>query len=155
MKSYDYDAVVFDGEIYCIGCLPENISENECDPIFADSEWQSYPICCECQQVHHYVQMLPFIPRTLVKIKNGKQIEYVLGSNGIIQLKNVRVNAAIYPSIYLVVAQLSWKDGNLNLHIFSQIKKENFKKTLESEESFHVLDSIDDAINYLGEEVYE
>jgi hypothetical protein len=145
MKSYDYNAMVFDGDIYCIECLPSNALKEKCDAIFADSEWDHYPVCCECQTVHHYVQMLPFISRTLVKVKDKKTIEYILNPNGKIQLKNSDIN----------IARLYWEDGELHLHIFSQIKKERFKKTLESEESFHVLDSIDDAINYLGEEIYE
>lgn len=58
MKSYDYEAVVFDGEIYCIECLPTNASKEECDPIFADSEWDNYPTCCECFHVHDYVSLI-------------------------------------------------------------------------------------------------
>jgi hypothetical protein len=58
MKSYDCDAVIFDGEIYCISCLPENVSKNEYDPIFADSEWQSPPVCHECGEIHEYVLLI-------------------------------------------------------------------------------------------------
>lgn len=60
MKSYDFDAVVYDGEIYCIGCLPKNVSVKSEDvhPIFADSEWTYYPVCCECQTEHDYVSLI-------------------------------------------------------------------------------------------------
>ena len=138
MKSYDYEAVVFDGEIYCLACLPENVNNDDYDPIFADSEWQSPPVCCECREIHSYVQMLPFEPQSFFKIKNGFKINYILNSNGTIQLKS----------------------DNGELKILSQIKKERFKKTLESKESIHTLESgsalrIKDLTDYLGEETYE
>ncbi len=57
MESYDYEACVYNSEIYCIGCLPEGLDDESegVDPIFADSEWDSYPVCCECGEVHDYV----------------------------------------------------------------------------------------------------
>ncbi len=60
MKSCSYDACVFYGEIYCVGCLPSYLSPNSLgvQPIFANSEWGHYPICCECGEVHDYVVLL-------------------------------------------------------------------------------------------------
>lgn len=59
MYSYDYEAVVYDGEIYCVGCLPEGVSvdSDEVSPIFADSEWDYYPVCADCGTVHDYVNL--------------------------------------------------------------------------------------------------
>lgn len=153
MKSYDYEAVVFDGEIYCLACLPENVNNDDYDPIFADSEWQSPPVCCECREIHSYVQMLPFEPQSFFKIKNGFKINYILNSNGTIQLKSDNGELKNIASLY-------WEDGELQLKILSQIKKERFKKTLESKESIHTLESgsalrIKDLTDYLGEETYE
>lgn len=153
MKSYDYNAVVFDGEIYCLSCLPENVNKDDYDPIFADSEWQSPPVCYECHEIHSYIQMLPFEPQSFFKIKNGFKTNYILNSNGNIQLKSDNGELKNVASLY-------WKDGELQLKILSQIKKERFKKTLESEESTFSLRSgsalrIKDLTDYLGEETYE
>ena len=58
MNCFDYDAMALDGEVYCVGCLPDGVTEEEADPIFADSEWQSYPVCGACGTVHEYVTLL-------------------------------------------------------------------------------------------------
>jgi len=59
MKSYDFDAVVYNSEIYCIECLPEGVTEDseEVMPIFADSEWDLYPVCTVCHEIHDYVNL--------------------------------------------------------------------------------------------------
>lgn len=70
MKSFDYDAVVYDGACYCCGCLekackaPEGyehqqvtLDSDEVSPIFADSEWDSYPVCCYCGEIHDYISL--------------------------------------------------------------------------------------------------
>ena len=56
MNSYDFDAVFFDGECYCIECLPDEIyvDDTEVDPIFADTELDFYPVCCICGRKHEY-----------------------------------------------------------------------------------------------------
>ena len=60
MKSYDFDAVVYDGEIYCIGCLPKifPINRDDVHPIFADSEWGYYPVCTRCGKEHDYMSLI-------------------------------------------------------------------------------------------------
>ena len=68
MHDYDYDAVLYDGEIYCTGCLPDGVDvdgvdadgDDICQPIFAGSEWDAYPICCQCGAVHDYVMLLEY-----------------------------------------------------------------------------------------------
>jgi hypothetical protein len=59
MKSHDYDAVTYDASVYCIGCLPEGVGvlDEEVSPIFADSEWDSYPVCDACGAEHDYVNL--------------------------------------------------------------------------------------------------
>jgi len=59
MLCYDYDAVIFDGEVYCVECLPEDVSDDDVQPIFADQEWEYAPECCECGMVHDYVSIIP------------------------------------------------------------------------------------------------
>ena len=59
MKDFDYDAVIYDGEVYCKECLPSGIRLNNADvsPIFAGSEWDSFPICCACGEQHTYMNL--------------------------------------------------------------------------------------------------
>lgn len=47
MKSYEVMGYCQDGEFQCIACC-DGIDTEECDPVFADSEWDCYPVCCVC-----------------------------------------------------------------------------------------------------------
>ena len=60
MKSYDFEAVTYDGDVYCKFCLPNgvNIDDEEVSPIFADSEWDAFPVCYICGEVHEYVDII-------------------------------------------------------------------------------------------------
>jgi len=60
MKSYDYYAVAYDASVYCVKCLPEGVTVNSEDvyPVFADSEWDYYPVCDVCGTVHDYVNLI-------------------------------------------------------------------------------------------------
>ena len=60
MKSYDFEAIAYEGECYCVDCLPNGVSVNDEDvyPIFADSEWDDYPVCAVCGTVHDYVGLI-------------------------------------------------------------------------------------------------
>jgi hypothetical protein len=60
MRSYDYDAVTYDGEVYCVECLPDgvNVEDPEVMPIFADSEWAYAPVCTACGAKHDYVTVI-------------------------------------------------------------------------------------------------
>lgn len=57
MKSYDYDAVAYDGAVYCVDCLPDGLTINSegIYPVFAGSEWDYYPTCDHCGIQHDYV----------------------------------------------------------------------------------------------------
>jgi hypothetical protein len=59
MKAYDFEAVTYDADVYCVGCLPDGVSvdDEEVGPIFADSEWDHYPVCVHCGTVHDYVSL--------------------------------------------------------------------------------------------------
>lgn len=61
MFAYETAACVYDGEVYCNGCLPDKFRRDpdEVSPIFADSEWDSVPVCCVCGEEHDYVQVDP------------------------------------------------------------------------------------------------
>ena len=49
MRAYDFKACVFDGEVYCNGCLPDGVD--------TDSEWDYYPTCCACGETDDYVSL--------------------------------------------------------------------------------------------------
>lgn len=60
MKSYDYEAIVYEGAIYCVGPCSEGTDydrDPEVAPIFADSEWDHYPVCAACGAEHTYVSL--------------------------------------------------------------------------------------------------
>lgn len=62
MKAYDYEAVTYDGDVYCLGCLPAGVTDGTdgVSPIFADSEWDDYPVCTACGAVHDYVSLTDY-----------------------------------------------------------------------------------------------
>jgi hypothetical protein len=43
----DIVGYVLDGEFQCVDCC-SGIDVEDCDPVFEDSEWASYPHCCIC-----------------------------------------------------------------------------------------------------------
>ncbi len=57
MRAYDYEAVTYNGEVYCVECLPDGVDDTQPDvyPIFADSEWEYVPVCDVCGFEHDYV----------------------------------------------------------------------------------------------------
>lgn len=57
MKAFDFEAVVYEGQVYCVGCSPVGDDPDKCDAIFADSEWESAPVCDACYAVHDYVNI--------------------------------------------------------------------------------------------------
>jgi hypothetical protein len=64
MKSWDYHALTYNGGVYCTECLPVDPEMEECDhtgtapgPVFADQEWDHYPVCDVCHTVHDYVSL--------------------------------------------------------------------------------------------------
>jgi hypothetical protein len=61
MKAWDFEAVAYDGAVYCVDCLPTGVGVDADDvsPVFADSEWDSYPTCDACGTVHDYVSLTP------------------------------------------------------------------------------------------------
>lgn len=60
MFVFDYDAVIWEGDIRCTECLPKDIDveDESISPIFAGSEWDYYPVCAVCGCVHEYITLL-------------------------------------------------------------------------------------------------
>lgn len=59
MKAYDFDCCDYDGEHYCVDCLPGDITPDHEDvsPVFADSEVDCYPVCTDCGEKHTYMSL--------------------------------------------------------------------------------------------------
>jgi hypothetical protein len=86
MKAYSYEAMTYDGAVYCTDCLPDGVTKEseEAYPIFADSEWDCYPVCDRCHSEHEYVNLTEYgqwrhrfrsEPETIRKLReqnNGK-----------------------------------------------------------------------------------
>jgi len=62
MKSFDFEAVVYNGSVYCTDCCPVDLEDEDVMPIFADQEWDSIPICEACGREHDYVILLEETP---------------------------------------------------------------------------------------------
>ena len=60
MKTWDYEAVGYEGDTYCIGCLPDGVGmqSGNVAPIFECSSWDTYPICIVCGHEHDYVGLI-------------------------------------------------------------------------------------------------
>lgn len=55
MKAWDFDAVVYDGAVYCVECVPRKAKAEETAPIFACHELDAYPTCSKCGGLHDYM----------------------------------------------------------------------------------------------------
>lgn len=60
MQAFSFEAVVYDCEVYCEDCLPDGVDVNGDDvsPIFADSTWDTPPVCTMCGAEHDYMNVL-------------------------------------------------------------------------------------------------
>ncbi len=59
MTAFEFEAVVFDRDVYCVICLPPQVSlgDPEVIPIPADRIWEKAPTCCKCGRAHEDVLM--------------------------------------------------------------------------------------------------
>ena len=59
--SKDYNAVIFNGGVYCVECFNREFhfpaGHIDFHPISPDSEWDAYPICDICHKMHDYVTL--------------------------------------------------------------------------------------------------
>lgn len=93
MRCDYYDAVTYDGAVYCVGCL-DSVNEGrmehqrvteDCDevsPIFADSEWDYYPTCDVCHTEHDYVSLTSDGMRWRSRRQWSDRIVSMLNNNG-------------------------------------------------------------------------
>jgi hypothetical protein len=56
----DFAAVVYDGDVRCIECLPPgvDIDSAEVDPILAGEEWCGPAVCRICRFEHDYMRVV-------------------------------------------------------------------------------------------------
>jgi hypothetical protein len=56
----DFDAVVYDGEVRCVDCLPPGIDldSGEVEPILAAEEWDAPAVCRICRAEHDYMTIV-------------------------------------------------------------------------------------------------
>lgn len=59
MKEHDYAAVVFEGSVYCVGCLPIGVTvdDAEVSPIEPDEKWDAPAVCERCGFEHAYMNV--------------------------------------------------------------------------------------------------
>lgn len=57
-KSFEYEAVTYDGGVYCNECSPVELDNEGVFPVFTDSEWDYAPVCEVCGNEHTYVTIL-------------------------------------------------------------------------------------------------
>jgi hypothetical protein len=56
-KAWDYDAVAYDGGVYCVDCLPKGVDDEDVTPIFATDEVDHAQVCDRCGAVHDYMNV--------------------------------------------------------------------------------------------------
>lgn len=66
MKSDDYEALSWEGQAYCVDCLPPEVKE-KATPILAEHKVDVYPACCICQKVHSYLDLTEYGQRQVTK----------------------------------------------------------------------------------------
>lgn len=57
MMLYEFEAVAYNGEVYCSECCPIDINDASVTPIFASDEVDEVQICCECGCEHDYMNI--------------------------------------------------------------------------------------------------
>jgi hypothetical protein len=62
LKAWDFAAVHYGGECYCVDCLPAGVAVDSegVDPIFASSEVDYYPVCGVCGHEHDYMGLTTY-----------------------------------------------------------------------------------------------
>jgi len=59
MKAWEFNAVTYDGDVYCAGCLPEGVALDDegVSPLFASDEWDGPAFCEHCGEEHDYMSL--------------------------------------------------------------------------------------------------
>lgn len=102
MRLDHVEAYLCDGHVYCTEHLPKGFTptNGEAQPIFAGSEWDRFPVCENCNEVHRYVQLT----------EEGKRTEGA-------QLRDVREVAKAVASWYRVRPRLTTEPEPLGVYL--------------------------------------
>jgi len=58
MRADDYEAVIYQGAVYCVDCCPVPVEAEDVTPIFASDEWDHAPTCDTCGEIHDYMNLI-------------------------------------------------------------------------------------------------
>ena len=58
MKAYDFEACIYNGDVFCVDCLPRGLANDDYTPIFALDEWTYVPVCERCGTHHEYISLI-------------------------------------------------------------------------------------------------
>ena len=124
MKSFDFEAVVYDGAVYCVECCPVDVEDEDVAPIFADEEWGYAPVCDACGRVHDYVTLLEEAPepddlvlsptgplgsRTLLSVVDGPVIgEYSTEEEAIQAARDYCQREGYWPNLWMLSDHGNW-----------------------------------------------
>ena len=48
----DYDAVIHNGQVYCVECVPDGIDQDAALPVYHGQPWTAICRCCVCGTLH-------------------------------------------------------------------------------------------------------
>jgi hypothetical protein len=54
---HSYEAILWEGSVYCLSCIPPCARESEISPIYAESVWDTPPACENCGKIHDYMEI--------------------------------------------------------------------------------------------------
>lgn len=122
MKTWDFDAVVYNGNVYCNECCPVDLDAPAVHPIFASEEWASIPVCDVCGTEHDYVTLLCV---TLVVIRNGDIVEELhtdipVGTRDMYEAVSAYLEEAGYSFLPCPAGSLQYITDNYRLLVFVQ-----------------------------------
>ncbi len=74
MTALEFEAVVYNQNVYCVICLPPHVAldDSEVIPICPESVWKKAPTCCKCGRTHDY---FPNADVSLTAAEGGLEID--------------------------------------------------------------------------------
>ena len=112
MRAWDYDAVTYDGEIYCNDCLPDGVDMELVNPIFASAKWHDHiPTCRACGCRHTYMSILIGRPKFVSKIWEDDDAYYFRLAESVAPFGEVLRVSKMDPACYKWVKMAVPQDG--------------------------------------------
>ena len=58
MSIWHYEAMTWDGDVYCVECLPEGVTIDDAQAIFVIDQWPNPGAPCGyCDKIHDYMSL--------------------------------------------------------------------------------------------------